>query len=364
MSLKKLGLGKVNHMAEENVSNKVDSREVKIDKKSKEEMKNDSLKRIESEENKVEETMYKIKYNDLTSSRYKVMDSYVDMVLLKIAYAAIITGRGGTGKTFRVCNFCNKAGVKFKYLNNFVTPQQLYIKCYEYREEPLVIIDDVANFFSDIKNLSLLKAITWDNVGGGLREVSYETTKPMTDMYGRDVPRKFFTNSRYVIITNKIPSSKKLKEDIDAVLTRVNVAEVELEREDLLEVFNQIVSKGYSGLAHNECMEVFEYLRDNTSDNSEDLNLRTLFKMFQFRLLSKLRRDEDFWKQLSNNILNKDPLLVIVHKLVEDNNFVSEKDRIEEFKRITHKSRATYFVLKDKLGVKKKRKDDEVSDSE
>jgi len=100
----------------------------------------------------------------------------------------------------------------------------------------------------------------------------------------------------------------------------------------------------------DERMEVFKYMKENTSEVNDDLNIRSLIKCFQQYLYSKKIKSPDLWKRLAMlNIIQKNPDLVVVQELLENPELITEDMKMAEFNKITGKSRATYFRLKDQL---------------
>jgi hypothetical protein len=177
------------------------------------------------------------------------------------------------------------------------------------------------------------------------------TTKPLKDEYEDLVPNNFNVESRLIVITNE------LKEDnphVKAVLTRVNKVEVEIPRPELLQILGQIIKKpDMYGLKLHERQEVLDYLTEKTTNQTEDLNIRTLLRMFQLRSLSN-DVPQYSWKTLSLKLLNKDTNLALVEQILADDSFTSEDERIEKFAEKTGGSRATYFRLKKKIEAMKR----------
>jgi hypothetical protein len=156
-------------------------------------------------------------------------------------------------------------------------------------------------------------------------------------------------NANLIIITNHL---NKDNDHVKAVLSRVQYCYVEIPRSELLYILRLISEKDYQGLTQQERTECFNYLKENTSHSTIDLNIRTLFKIFQFRLFAKKHNKGDFWKILSNKSLKKDDQLVLIESL-ENNPELTVDQKIQEFMKLTNQSRATYFRLKKRLDLQK-----------
>jgi sulfur relay (sulfurtransferase) DsrC/TusE family protein len=308
----------------------------------------DKICMIREAQRKAEETdllMKHAKIDNIDSNCYTEMDNYVGMVKTGAAYGAILEGAGGVGKTWRVIKALEDA--KYVYTDSFSTPQAIYIWLYKHRDEDVLVVDDPANFLDNIKILSMLKGGLWNVGDKNTRIIHYMTTKPMQDEEGNYVPTSFVLNARLIIITNFL---NKKNPHLNAILSRVNHCIVDIPYEELMKIIEQVARKEYPDLNEKERMEVFKYLRDNTSSATESLNIRTLIKCFQQRVYSKRIGDPELWKSLMTlSILKKNPKLVLVEDLVKDSNYRNEDARIKEFMKQTGASRSTYFRLKDQL---------------
>jgi len=332
----------------------VSKEEVKIEKEvkvSKEEVKIERINKIKEQENEVIKTLKDSKYENLVSDCYKEMDVNVEMVLQGLSYGAIFCGKGGLGKTHRcITMVAKKLDTKeFAYLDSFSTPTSLFVYFWENREKEVIILDDVSGMLENNKILSLLKSALW-HLPNGKRVISYNTTKPLEDEMGRLVPRQFEFSSRLIILTNYID---KENPHLKAVLSRINKIDVNVPRKDLLELLNEIVQKDYRDLNITERKEVLNFLIEKTNQMSEDLNIRTLLRMFDYKCWARNNKKGDAWQTLCSTLLKRDERLVIVEKLQTDESLKTEDERIAKFEELTGGSRATYFRLKKTIKTNK-----------
>ena len=321
-------------------------------KQSKEEIKKEKIEKVLQEEQRIFETIKNIDYKELVSDCYLQMDSCVDMCIENISTGAIIEGSGGTGKTFRTLNKALlKLGEKnIAYTDSFTTDTAFFIWLWKNRNKNLLIVDDCSGFLSSNKILAFLKGALWDI--NGRRIVHYMTTKPLQDEYGEPVPSTCEINARIIIITNFI---NKKNPHLQAVLSRVNYCYIDISDEEIISILRQIAEKEYMGLTKDERLEVLNYLIANFSKKMKNLNLRTLFKMFQFKVYSKRCGKPLLWKQLSLNLMEEDDILVLVEELLKNENFKSEEERINEFTALSGRKRATWYRLVQKLESNKKK---------
>jgi len=308
----------------------------------------DKIGLIREAQRKAEETddlLRHAKIDNIDSSCYTEMDTYVGMVKTGAAYGAILEGPGGVGKTWRVIK--ELEDVEYAYTDSFSTPQALYIWLYKHRDEDVLVVDDVANFLDNIKVLSMLKGGLWNVGDKSTRIIHYMTTKPMQDEEGNYVPTSFILNARLIIITNFL---NKKNPHLNAIVSRVNHCVVDIPYDELMRIMEQVAKKDYPDLTLAERMEVFKYLKENTSSATEMLNIRTLIKCFQQKVYSKRIDQPDLWKHLMTlSILKKNPKLILVEELIKDTHYGTEDARIKEFIKQTGASRSTYFRLKEQL---------------
>lgn len=310
--------------------------------KQEEESKKDDLSKVKEEEQKIFDSMKSmVDYTELASDCYTEMDSYVSMVANKISFGALIEGMGGTGKTYRTIKQCRS--LDMAYTDSYTTPASFYIWLYKNRDKDVLIIDDCAGLFSNDKILAFLKGALWEV--SGKRIVNYMTTKHLEDEEGRTIPSTCEINARIIIITNAL---NKKNPHVNAVLSRINYCYVDIPRDELLSILSKIAEIPYDNLSEKERMECLQYLIENTSESNTDLNIRTLFKLFQFKIHAKQIKNAEFWKVLANKILKKDDFLVLVESL-EKNKQLTVQEKVSKFQEITKKSRATYFRLKERI---------------
>jgi len=312
-------------------------------KKSKDDIKKEKIQDAMKQADDVDLKLRDVKMDDLQSNVYIEMDAYVDMVAHGISFGTLIEGRGGTGKTWRVIN--RLSDIDYAYTDSFTTPQACYIWLYRNRNKEVLIVDDVSGFMNNDKVLAFLKGGLWEV--NNERRIHYMTTKPMQDELGNYVPNAFVITARMIIITNKL---NKKNPHLNAVLTRVNYCNVEIDHEELMHILAQVAKKDYPGLTLDERMEVYNFIKDNTSEANDDLNIRSLIKCFQHKHYSKKINDHDLWKKLAViSIVKQNPALVVVQELLKNPDFKTEEERVAEFRNRTGRSRATYFRLKDQM---------------
>jgi len=319
--------------------------EKKPEKKTKDQLKQELIMDAQRKTQETDQLLKLVEIDDLDSSCYMEMDNYIGMVKTASTYGVIIEGAGGTGKTWRVIKHLQD--VDYAYTDSFTTPQALYTWMYKNKDKEVLIVDDVANFFDNPRVLAFLKGGLWHVGDSKNRIIHYMTSKPLQDSEGLFVPSAFVLGARMIIITNKL---NRKNPHLNAILTRVNYCYVEIPFEELLHIMEQVAKKEHDGLSYEERMDVFYFLRDQATQATENLSIRTLIKCFQQKVYSKRIGKPERWKELAMlSLLNKNPALVMVERLLRDESIVKEEDRIRLFCEKTGSSRSTWYRMKEQV---------------
>ena len=323
-------------MAESDDSQKASKHEIEVDK----------IRMVREREKEIFESMRNVKYQQLMSDCYSEMDSFVQMAIDGISTGALIEGAGGTGKTYRSINMAMKSCDEkdFAYTDSYSTPASFYIWMYKNRDKKVLIVDDCAGFLNNGLILAFLKGALWEV--NGIRVVHYMTTKPLKDEEGEYVESAFEMKASIIIITNQL---NKKNPHLLAVLSRINYCYVDIPRDELLRILQQIAKSSYHDLSLEERSEVLKFLEEKSKDCADNLNIRTLFKLFQFKEFCNKHDRGDFWMVLGMKLFKKDDKLVIIEKILADPSLKSEAERVNCFIRETSMSQPTYFRLKRQL---------------
>jgi len=281
-----------------------------------------SLEKIEKENSKVIEEIYYVPKN------------YAKMVALGYSNGMIFLGEAGVGKSFTYISAFKEAGKKFVYATGFTTSLQLYHFLYEHRKEHILFDDD--RILDNQTNLDMLKSALYSPKG--VRIVEYNTTSPRLK-----VPNKFIFEGTISIILNKL---KKKNEDLRAVADRVLFYEFKLSYKEKMKILFELAKKDYKDLSLKERLMIVNWIKDNTDECVENLNLRLLFKIYEI-----YRYDRQNWKKLAGKLIIKNKelnrLKEILDKHKADRYPVKEAEK--EFIELGLGSRATFYRLKSKL---------------
>lgn len=234
----------------------------------------------------------------------------------------LLYGEAGTGKSTAVIQAFKEENKPFVYYCGSITTLELYQFLYNHRTEH-IIFDDVNLLENDIK-LNLLKACLNDK----MRMVSYSTTSGKLKC-----PNKFvFDGTIHILLNEKSAKSENLK----AVESRILSHELNLDFRTKLLLIAELSKLPYKDISGNERAKILEFIRQNTSQATENFNLRFLFKCYEF-----YRYDKAIWKDLALKSLNIDERVTAILQ------GIGEKDFMTNF----GCCRATYYNIKKSLKV-------------
>lgn len=191
------------------------------------------------------------------------------------------------GKSYLVKSVFQEEDTPFIYHTGHITPLELYQILYKHRKENL-IFDDI-NLLDNELNLNIFKSCLNDEVG----VVCYSTTSDKLK-----VPDRFIFQGTIILLLNTKP---KKTENLSAVESRVISWELSMDYKTKIKVFNELAKQEYKELKIEERQEIVSWIEQNTSEVTENLNLRTLFHIFEM-----YRFDKDKWKVLAKEILVED----------------------------------------------------------
>jgi hypothetical protein len=313
-------------------------------KLTKAEMKKQKIKEIkEKEKSLIDSWKGSLQSEEIIQDKvFFQMKHYISMVAKGFSFGTIIQSRAGTGKTYTTRTLLEKEGIDYAYLESYSTPAAFYIWLYKNKDR-IKVIDDVHKILESDKFTPYLKALLWDF--NGKRIVRYNSTKPLKDEEGDYIERVFEETGGTIILTNKMNPENP---HIAAVASRVNVLNLEVTNEQMIQIMRKIIEKPYKGMTHEQRKEVFDFIESNWRA-SKELNCRTLIKGYQYYLYSQTTDIKDEWKRLLADELEYDEELLMIEELMKKD--MDTEEQVNEYIKLTGKSRATFFRLKKKYVI-------------
>jgi len=269
--------------------------------------------------------------------RQRLLAHHVRLVTRRMSNGLCVYGsKGGLGKTKIILQTLLEELVRPLILNGHVTPLALYQNLFHSRD-CLVFIDDADALYRNLPALGILRSALWGQ--GKSRLVTYNSSQ-------LEIPSSFEFTGGIIFTANTLPMKNPA---FNAVLSRVDVFELDATNDEVLEMMTELAREGYEGrLSRAECFEVVDFLRSFAG--TRDLSLRLLEPSYQKVLYARGAGVD--WRDLVRSQLDqlgsksKSPVNEVdyLKQILHDHDSV--KEQVEAWVKLTGKSRATFFRLK------------------
>jgi hypothetical protein len=224
---------------------------------------------------------------------YFELDGLISQVILNPnTRGLIVISPSSLGKTFRIkknmSNFNKLPEKDYIIHSGHTTSMQFYIKCHNNRDK-IHIFDD-ESILENKTNLNMVKAM----LNGDYGIVEYDTSRKMPE----GVSKKFIFTGKVIILLNELPRSN---EHLKAVENRVLVYYLKMSRDEILaSLYERAKREDILGTTKKERLELVDWIKDNTSHATLNLNYRLYEKVLHFFIQNK-----DNWKSLAKTQINK-----------------------------------------------------------
>lgn len=233
---------------------------------------------------------------------FKMMESYVTMVVKGINPSVILCGAPGIGKTFRVKQILKannyKEGENLYTIKGKCTTRRLYLSLYSYKDKGDIILIDDADSLVGPKapedTINILKgALDSTNEPEG-RLVTYNINSPIHDDNGNELPKRFYYNGSIIIITNYNAGA------LDSALKgRSYIQNISFTVEQILQIIKDLIPNIEPNILSTESkMKAYDYMKELVDDEEEiEISIRTFKICAQiFESLEITDIDEDIAK--------------------------------------------------------------------
>jgi hypothetical protein len=256
--------------------------------------------------------------------------TYSELDRIAVVFAAghynllILIGDPGLAKTSTTRKAIEDSGQSFLWLSGSVTGFQLYVDLYKHRDDKLLILDDVDNFYTDRPLVRLLKClcetretktVAWHSAAAQLAQES--------------IPNQFDVSMRVAIIANDL---KKLNKNVGALQDRGQVFKFE----------------PTAGEVHARAKTFFH---DAEILGFVEQRLGLLGGKLSLRDYEKARENKAAgldWQAMLLEDKEAPPEHIVMTRLLADPS-LGEEERARRWAELTGKSRSTYFRHKQKL---------------
>ncbi len=247
-----------------------------------------------------------------------------------------ILGAPGWAKTHTTRSALEKLNVEFDCLGSYSTPLGLYNHLCR-APDKLIVIDDTAGLFHSPQAMSLLNAASWPGAEGDNRRVlTWTSTSEMA------ASASFEFRGKIIVLTNFMPETPQAK----AFMNRSLHYRIQLDAEIIGELLLSAADSAEHFKDPQLAQKVARFLAD--SARFFDINrfsLRTLEMGYEFAKV-----EPNGWQDLLLRTLPPVAPDIVVRELDASEERIERQ--FEEFRRVTGKSRRTFFYIRDRLGLK------------
>lgn len=224
-------------------------------------------------------------------SKLQIIRDRVASVAHRYHTACYLVGRPGTSKTFTVRAELERLQEPWVYHNARITPMGLFALLAEHPEH-VIVLDDIASLFKNDPAMQILLAAL-DGDPAEPRIVRYKSKD-------RDETINFLGT---IIAISNVP----LRCDplARALGSRIVMLEHEPTDDEMAAFIRHLAAKGFADLSADECLEVGEFVIEETRENDMRLDLRHLTKAWQDYRQVRDRRAKTCWQDLVRTSLRK-----------------------------------------------------------
>lgn len=243
----------------------------------------------------------------------------VKSVVFRYHTACYLVGRPGTSKTFTVREELECLKRPFAYRNARMTPMGLFDFIAEHPEHVLVL-DDIGTLFKNDQAMQILMAATGGNPGEP-RTVTYKS---------KDKQEEVEFTGGIIAISNVALRHDPLPR---AFGSRVVILEHEPTDNEISAFMLHLAAQGYHDMLSEECLEVAEFVIEETREHDRRLDLRHLTKAWQDYRQHKDGFTGCSWQELVRTSLQK-TVFVKDETLSKRERIELDRDRVREAMRL------------------------------
>lgn len=272
------------------------------------------------------------KTTQLLEQKFFLLREYVKMVCWKNATGLIVIGETGIGKSFNILKALKESEKDFIYCSGFTTPLELYIFLFENKDK-IIYLDDTKNVLKNEVSLELLKSALFSPTEK--RIVRYSTSSPRLKY-----PHSFIFNGGIILAINDLKQQQS--EDLRAVLDRVLFYNSNFSYEEKIQILTDLIKLPYKELTEEKRKFVLDWIKNNTTQATINLNFRLLFKLYEVFRFNKEKFDI-----LAKHLVKIDEQKELILTLLKKNATTTQAEK--EFCEVTGFTSRYFYKLKVKL---------------
>lgn len=270
-----------------------------------------------------------------------VLSSLVKTLLQSdVFHALVVQSPPGWGKSTAIDGVLSGLGSDFVAAGSYATPLHIYNTLCE-NPRSLIVFDDCAGVFSDVKSMSLLKAATWKSSGAldakeKSRRVAWGSTSEKVPIRSVDFLGKI------ILLTNTLSAGR----ETEAFLTRCLSYKIRISPAEVRSLLLEAASSQQFFPDAEAAREVASFLCDKLNNFPlSRLNLRTLMMGYEL----SLSHPGGEWRELLRTLHSAQTDEELLGYVFEKGVRTHEQER--RFYDSTGLARRSFFNYKRRLGL-------------
>jgi hypothetical protein len=266
------------------------------------------------------------KETDDLKKYYFTLEKYIETTLkAKYLHSLFITGKAGIGKSFTVVKVLSNTVPDYKIVLGNISPLELFHTLYDYRKS-VTVFDDTSGLLANKQSMSILMSAMWSPTNR--RTVSWLTTSKKLKC-----PPQYEFQGKIIFIANEIP------DNIKPIVSRCLEFSLNFNHFEILKIMAEISKLPHPTLSREERQMIFNWIKDNTDETTQNFDLR-----LQKKIETLYEYNKENWKELALKLVGRDEDLVVIKQLVKE--YSTVKTQIQKWTEITGKSRRLFFYKK------------------
>jgi len=224
--------------------------------------------------------------------KHELLKKFITGLAKGHSNSLIVLSKAGHGKTATTFATMDELGYEegkhYLYLSNYASPLAFYELLQEVnnlREPKLLILDDVEETLKNSRIVGLLKGALWE--AKGKRRVCWLSTANM------GITPEFNFTGRIIFLLNSLNEKNP---SVYAFKDRGFFFEINLNKEEMLELMAEKVKDEYKGIPYEKRKEIMEFVKK--VGRIESMTLRLLPKAYNSFLVSP-----NHWRELVMEII-------------------------------------------------------------
>ena len=224
-------------------------------------------------------------------SKMAVVRDRTRSVALRYTTGFFLYGDGGVGKSFAVLNELDRLKADYKLHNSRMTGRGLFDALCDFPES-IHVLEDMEAIFDDRMAQGVLRSALWGQVKDDrpVRVVTWRSHR---------IDLRCTFEGGVIIVSNRPLADLP---ELNAIATRINPTQLHISNAEAAALMRKIASDGYRKsehrLAPEACLEVADFLIEESLSSDRRLDLRLFINSLSDRLQWGHHETEAHWKEL------------------------------------------------------------------